>query len=203
MNREKLMEISAKLVKELRDKTGAGMMDCKKALSEAEGDMEKAVEILRKRGIAKAEKKATREVKDGLIHAYIHPGGKLGVLVEVNCETDFVARNDNFQEFVHNLSMHIAASNPQSIDRESLPQDIVGREMRIYKEQAAESGKPEHIIEKIAQGKMEKFYSEAVLLEQPYIRDPEKSVKEYLTEVIARIGENISIRRFARYQIGD
>ncbi|UCF63632.1 MAG: translation elongation factor Ts [bacterium] len=197
------MEITAKMVKELRDKTGAGMMDCKSALSDAKGDMEKAVEILRKKGIAKAEKKASREVKDGLIHAYIHPGGKLGVLVEVNCETDFVAKNEDFQEFVHNLSMHIAASNPLGIDRESLPGDIVEKELRIYKEQAAESGKPEHIAEKIATGKMEKFYAESVLLEQPYIRDPEKNVKEYLTEVIARIGENISIRRFVRYQIGD
>lgn len=197
------MEITAKMVKELRDKTGAGMMDCKSALSDAKGDMEKAVEILRKKGIAKAEKKASREVKDGLIHAYIHPGGKLGVLVEVNCETDFVAKNEDFKEFVHNLSMHIAASNPLGIDRESLPGDIVEKELRIYKEQAAESGKPEHIAEKIATGKMEKFYAESVLLEQPYIRDPEKNVKEYLTEVIARIGENISIRRFVRYQIGD
>ncbi len=197
------MEITAKMVKELRDKTGAGMMDCKSALSDAKGDMEKAVEILRKKGIAKAEKKASREVKDGLIHAYIHPGGKLGVLVEVNCETDFVAKNEDFQEFVHNLSMHIAASNPLGIDRESLPGDTVEKELRIYKEQAAESGKPEHIAEKIATGKMEKFYAESVLLEQPYIRDPEKNVKEYLTEVIARIGENISIRRFVRYQIGD
>jgi elongation factor Ts len=197
------MEITAKMVKELRDKTGAGMMDCKSALSDAKGDMEKAVEILRKKGIAKAEKKASREVKDGLIHAYIHPGGKLGVLVEVNCETDFVAKNEDFQEFVHNLSMHIAASNPLGIDRESLPSDIVAKELRIYKEQAAESGKPEHIVEKIATGKLEKFYTESVLLEQAYIRDPEKSVKDYLTEVIAKIGENISIRRFVRYQIGD
>jgi elongation factor Ts len=197
------MEISAKTVKELREKTGAGMMDCKNALKESGGDMEKAVEILRKKGIAKAEKKASREVKDGLIHAYIHPGDKLGVLVEVNCETDFVAKTDEFKDFVHNLAMHIAASNPISIDRETMPQDVVDREMRIYKEQAAESGKPENILEKIATGKMEKFYAENVLLEQAYIRDPEKSIKDYLTEVIAKIGENISVRRFVRYQIGD
>jgi len=197
------MEISAKTVKELREKTGAGMMDCKNALKESGGDMEKAVEILRKKGIAKAEKKASREVKDGLIHAYIHPGDKLGVLVEVNCETDFVAKTDEFKDFVHNLAMHIAASNPISIDRETIPQDVVDREMRIYKEQAAESGKPENILEKIATGKMEKFYAENVLLEQAYIRDPEKSIKDYLTEVIAKIGENISVRRFVRYQIGD
>jgi elongation factor Ts len=197
------MEISAKTVKELREKTGAGMMDCKNALKESGGDMEKAVEILRKKGIAKAEKKASREVKDGLIHAYIHPGDKLGVLVEVNCETDFVAKTDEFKDFVHNLAMHIAASNPISIDRETMPKDVVDREMRIYKEQAAESGKPENILEKIATGKMEKFYAENVLLEQAYIRDPEKSIKDYLTEVIAKIGENISVRRFVRYQIGD
>lgn len=196
------MEITAKLVKELRDKTGAGMMDCKNALKEAGGDMEKAVEILRKKGIAKAEKKASREAKDGLIEAYIHPGGKLGVLVEVNCETDFVANTDDFKEFVHNLAMHIAATNPIAIDRENVPQEIVEREMRIYKEQAQESGKPEHIVEKIATGKMEKFYSEKVLLEQAYIRDPEKTIKDYLTEVVAKLGENVTIRRFVRFQIG-
>ena len=182
------MEISAQTVKELREKTGAGMMDCKNALKESGGDMEKAVEILRKKGIAKAEKKASREVRDGLIHAYIHPGDKLGVLVEVNCETDFVAKTDEFKDFVHNLAMHIAASNPISIDRETVPKDIVVREMRIYKEQAAESGKPENILEKIATGKMEKFYAENVLMEQAYIRDPEKSIKDYQPEVIAKIG---------------
>lgn len=197
------MDISAKMVKELRDKTGAGFMDCKSALTEAKGDTEKAIEVLRKKGIAKAEKKASREVKDGLIHAYIHPGGKLGVIVEVNCETDFVAKNEDFKNFVHNLSMHIAASNPLAIDRENIPKDLVENELRLYKEQAAESGKPEHIIDKIATGKLEKFFSESVLLEQAYIRDPEKTVKDYLTEVIAKIGENISIRRFNRYQIGD
>ena len=197
------MEISAKTVKELRDKTGVGMMDCKIALKEAAGDIEKAVEILRKKGIAKAEKKSTREVKDGLIHSYIHLGGKLGVLVEVNCETDFVAKTDDFKEFVHNLAMHIAASNPMSIDRENMPEDVIEREKRIYKEQAAESGKPENILEKIADGKLEKFYSENVLLEQAYIRDPEKSVKDYQTEVIAKVGENINIRRFVRFHIGE
>lgn len=197
------MEITAQMVKELRERTGAGMMECKGALSEAKGDMEKAIEILRKKGIAKAEKKASREVKDGLIHSYIHPGGKLGVLVEVNCETDFVAKNEMFREFVHNLAMHIAASNPIAIERAGVPSDVLEREMRIYKEQAAESGKPAHIAEKIATGKLEKFYNENVLLEQPYIRDPEKTVKDYLTEVIAKIGENIIIRRYTRYQIGD
>jgi elongation factor Ts len=198
-----LMEITAQMVKELREQTGAGMMDCKNALKEAKGDMEKAVEILRKKGVAKAEKKASREAKDGLIHAYIHPGGKLGVLVEVNCETDFVAKTDDFLEFVHNVAMHIAASNPMAIEREKVSAEVVDREMRLYKEQAAESGKPENIVEKIATGKLEKFYSEVVLLEQAYIRDPEKTVKEYLTETIAKIGENINIRRFVRYQIGE
>ncbi len=197
------MEIKASQVKELRDKTGAGMMDCKKALMEAEGDMDKAVEILRKKGIAKAEKKASREAKDGLVEAYIHPGGKLGVLVEVNCETDFVANTADFKEFVHNLAMHIAASNPLAIDRESIPEEVVEKEMRIYREQAIESGKPEHIVEKIATGKLEKFYSENVLLEQAYIRDPEKTIKDYLTEMVAKLGENISIRRFVRFQIGE
>lgn len=197
------MEITAQMVKELRERTGAGMMECKGALSEVKGDMEKAIEILRKKGIAKAEKKASREVKDGLIHSYIHPGGKLGVLVEVNCETDFVAKNVLFQEFVHNLAMHIAASNPIAIERTGVPADVLEREMRIYKEQAAESGKPAPIAEKMAAGKLEKFYNENVLLEQPYIRDPEKTVKDYLTEVIAKIGENIIIRRYTRYQIGD
>jgi len=197
------MEITAKMVKELRDKTGAGMMDCKNALTEAKGDMDKSVEILRKKGIAKAEKKASREAKDGLIHSYIHPGGKLGVLVEVSCETDFVAKTDDFKEFVHNLSMHIAASNPIAIDRESLPKDVVEKELRLYQEQAAESGKPAQIAEKIATGKMEKYYSEVVLLEQSYIRDPEKTVKDFLTEAVSKMGENINIRRYVRFQIGD
>ncbi len=197
------MEISALTVKELREKTGAGIMDCKNALKEANGDMEKAVEILRKKGIAKAEKKASREVKDGLVHAYIHPGGKLGVLVEVNCETDFVAKTEDFQQFVHNLSMHIAASNPMAIDRDTMPQDVVDREIRIYRDQAKESGKPDSIAEKIATGKLEKFYSENVLLEQPYIRDPDITVKDYLTNVVAKIGENIHIRRYVRYHIGE
>jgi elongation factor Ts len=165
--------------------------------------MDKAVEILRKKGVAKAEKKAAREAKDGLIHSYIHPGGKLGVLVEVNCETDFVAKTDDFKEFVHNLSMHIAASNPIAIDRESLPKDVVEKELRLYQEQAAESGKPAQIAEKIATGKMEKYFSEVVLLEQSYIRDPEKTVKDFLTEAVSKMGENINIRRYVRFQIGD
>ncbi len=195
--------ITAAMVKELREKTGAGMMDCKKALQESDGDIDKAVELLRKKGIAKAEKKASREVKDGLVEAYIHAGGKLGVLVEVNCETDFVAKTEDFQTFVHNVAMQIAATNPIAISREEVPADIIEKEINIYKEQAKSAGKPEHIIEKIAQGKLDKFYAESVLLEQAYIRDPEKSVKDYLTEIIAKLGENITIRRFARFRIGD
>ncbi|RMF58332.1 MAG: translation elongation factor Ts [Calditrichaeota bacterium] len=195
--------ITAAMVKELREKTGAGMMDCKKALTEADGDMEKAVEFLRKKGIAKAEKKASREVKDGLVEAYIHAGGKLGVLVEVNCETDFVAKTEDFQNFVHNVAMQIAATNPIAITREEVPSELIEKELNIYKAQAKEAGKPDHIIEKIAMGKMEKFYSENVLLEQAYIRDPEKTVKDYMTEIIAKLGENITIRRFARFRIGD
>ncbi len=195
--------ITATMVKELREKTGAGMMDCKKALQESEGDIDKAIELLRKKGIAKAEKKASREVKDGLVEAYIHAGGKLGVLVEVNCETDFVAKTEDFQTFVHNVAMQIAATNPIAVSREEVPADVIEKELNIYKEQAKSSGKPEHIVEKIAQGKLDKFFAESVLMEQAYIRDPEKSVKDYLTEIIAKLGENITIRRFARFRIGD
>ncbi len=198
-----MANITAQMVKELREMTGAGMMDCKNALVEADGDMEKAVEILRKKGIAKAEKKAGRETKDGLVEAYIHAGGKLGVLVEVNCETDFVANTDDFKTFVRNVAMQIAATNPIAISREDVPEDVVNREKEIYREQALSSGKPEHIVDKIAEGKLEKFFAENVLLEQAYIRDPEKTIKDYLTETIAKLGENITIRRFARFRIGE
>ena len=198
-----MANITAAMVKDLRDRTGAGMMDCKKALQDTDGDIEKAVEFLRKKGIAKAEKKSSREVKDGTVTSYIHAGGKLGVLVEVNCETDFVAKTDDFQDFSRNLAMHIAASDPASVTREEIPEYIVNKELEIYKDQAKDSGKPEHIIEKIATGKLEKFYSERVLLEQAYIREPDKTIKDYLTEVIAKLGENITIRRFARFKIGD
>ena len=198
-----MANITAAMVKELRDKTGAGMMDCKKALQEVDGDLEKAVDFLRKKGIAKAEKKASREAKDGLVEAYIHAGGKLGVIVEVNCETDFVAKTDDFKDFVRNVAMHVAASNPQGVSREDIDAEVVAKEIEIYKDQAKDSGKPEHIIEKIAEGKLEKFYSENVLLEQAYIRDPDKSIKDYLTETIAKLGENIAIQRFARFRIGD
>ncbi len=198
-----MAEITAAMVKQLRDKTGAGMMDCKKALQEAEGDFDKAVEILRKRGIAKAAKRADREANEGVVAAYIHPGSKLGVLVEVNCETDFVANTDDFKEFAKNIAMHIAASNPLAVKREDLDQEALNKEKEIYREQALAQGKPEHIVDKIVEGRLEKYYSEVCLLEQPYVKDPDKTIKDLLTEVIAKVGENITIKRFARFRIGE
>ena len=197
------MSIDAKHVKILREKTGAGMMDCKRALEETKGDLEKAVDHLRKTGIAKAEKKGTRETKEGLVYSYIHAGGRLGVLVEVNCETDFVAKTDGFQELVHNLSMQIAATNPQALDRESLTEDVVAREKNIYTEQAQSSGKPADIIEKMVEGRINKFYQEVCLMEQTYIKNPDKKVKDLITESIASLGENISINRYIRFAIGE
>jgi len=198
-----MAEITAAMVKELREKTGAGMMDCKKALQEAEGDFEKAVELLRKKGIAKAAKRAEREANEGVVTAYIHPGSKLGALVEINCETDFVAKTDDFQEFAKNIAMHIAASNPLAVSREDLDQTILEKEKEIYREQALASGKPEHIVDKIVEGRLEKYFSEVCLLEQPYVKDPDKTIKELLTETIAKVGENINIKRFARFRIGE
>jgi elongation factor Ts len=198
-----MANISAQVVKELREKTGAGMMDCKRALEESEGEIEKAIEILRKKGIAKAEKKASREVKDGLIEAYIHAGGKLGTLIEVNCETDFVAKTEDFKEMVRNLAMQIAATNPIAVERDAVSKNIVEKEMEIYRAQAKESGKPDNIIDKIAEGKLEKFFIENVLLEQAYVRNPEISIRDYVNETIAKLGENITIKRFARFRIGD
>ncbi len=198
-----MAEISAAMVKQLRDKTGAGMMDCKKALQEADGDFDKAIEILRKKGIAKAAKRADREAKEGVVTAYIHPGNKLGVLVEVNCETDFVANTDDFQAFAKNIAMHIAASNPLAIRREDLDQEALNKEKEIYREQALASGKPEHIVDKIVEGRIEKYYSEVCLLEQPYVKDPDKTVQDLVTETIAKVGENITIKRFARFRIGE
>ena len=197
------MTIDAKLVKLLRDKTGAGMMDCKKALVESDGDLEKAVDYLRKTGISKAEKKGLRETKDGLVYSYIHTGGRLGVLLELNCETDFVAKTDDFSDLGHNFSMQIAATNPIAIDRESIADDIVDREKDIYKEQAKAEGKPDAIIEKMVEGRLNKFFQENCLLEQAYIKDPDKKVKDLLTETIATLGENISIKRFVRFAIGE
>ncbi len=198
-----MAEITAAMVKELRDKTGAGMMDCKKALQEAGGDFDKAVELLRKKGIAKAAKRAEREANEGVVTAYIHPGSKLGVLVEVNCETDFVAKTDDFQEFAKNIAMHIAASSPLAVKREDLDQEVIEKEKQLYREQALESGKPEHIVDKIVEGRLEKYFSEVCLLEQPYVKDPDKTIKDLLTETIARVGENITIKRFARFRIGE
>ena len=197
------MNISASMVKELRGKTGAGMMDCKRALEKTDGDIDKAVEYLRKQGIASAAKRSQRETKEGLIFSYIHPGDRLGVLIEVNSETDFVARTDEFRELTKNLAMQVAAASPLAITREDLPRDLVEGEREIYRAQAKESGKPDNIVERIVDGKMEKFYQEVCLLEQPFIKDPEKSVKDIIIEAIAKIGENISVKRFVRYRIGE
>jgi elongation factor Ts len=197
------MEISSQLVKDLRQRTGAGVMDCKAALIEATGDMEGAIEYLRRKGLATAAKKAGRIATDGLVSAYIHAGGKIGVLVEVNCETDFVARTDDFQAFVKNIAMHIAAANPQYIRREEIPSEILEREKRIYRTQALDSGKPEKVIDKIVEGKLERFYSEVCLLEQTYVKDSDLTIKDVLDALIGKIGENIAIRRFARFQLGE
>ena len=198
-----IMSIDAKLVKKLRDKTSAGMMDCKKAIVESEGDFEKAVDHLRKSGIAKAEKKGIRETKDGLVHSYIHAGGQLGVLLEINCETDFVAKTEGFSDLAHNLSMQIAATNPLAIDREGVSESILKREKDIYIEQAKSSGKPDDIIEKMVNGRLNKFYQENCLMEQVFIKDPDKRVQDLVTESIAMLGENISISRYIRFAIGE
>ena len=197
------MSIDAKIVKELRDKTGAGMMDCKRALVETNGNLEKAVEALRKAGVAKAEKKGTRSAQDGLVYSYIHHGGRLGVLVEVNCETDFVAKTDGFKELVHNLAIQIAATNPVSVSREQVPEELVKSEQDIYTEQAKYSKKPDKVIEKIVAGKMDKYFQEICLLEQPFIKDPDKIVKDLIIESIATLGENISLGRYIRYAVGE
>jgi len=197
------MEISMDLVKDLRQRTGAGVMDCRTALQEAKGNVEGAIDYLRRKGLATAAKKAGRIATDGLVSSYIHAGGKIGVLVEINCETDFVARTDDFQTFVKNMAMQIAAANPQYIRREEVPGEVLEKERQIYRTQAMESGKPEKVIDKIVDGKMERFYSEACLLEQTYIKDSDQTVREVLEAMIAKIGENISIRRFARFQLGE
>jgi len=195
--------ITAAMVKELRDKSGVGMMDCKKALQESEGDFEKALDVLRKKGIAKAAKRADRVAKEGVVASYIHPGDKLGVLVEINCETDFVANTDNMKSFAHNVAMHIAASSPLAIRREELDQTEIAKETEIYKDQARSTGKPEHILDKIVEGRIEKYYAEVCLLEQAFVKDPDKAIQELLTETISNVGENVSIKRFARFRIGE
>ena len=197
-----MVNISAAMVKELREKTNAGMMDCKKALQECSGDMDKAVQWLRQKGLAVAAKRAGRATSEGVIQSYIHAGNKLGVLVEVNCETDFVAKTDQFVQFARDLAMHIAASNPICIRREEAPEELLKKEKELFEKQAREQGKPDHIIEKIVTGRLEKFYKEICLLEQPFVKDPDKTIQDLLNELIASIGENISIRRFARFQVG-
>jgi len=197
------MSIDAKLVKILRDKTGAGMMDCKRALVETSGDLDKAVDHLRKSGVAKAEKKGVRETKEGLVYSYIHAGGRLGVLLELNCETDFVANTDGFIELAHNLAMQIAATNPVSLDRDSIDEAIVVREKDIFMEQAKSQGKPDNIIEKMVEGRINKFYQESCLMDQTYIKDPDKKVYDLITETISTLGENISINRYIRFAIGE
>jgi elongation factor Ts len=198
-----MAEISAKLVKDLREKTGAGMMDCKEALVASAADMTKAVEFLRKKGLATAQKRAGRATSEGTLAAYVHMGGKLGVMVEVNSETDFVAKNDQFQEFAKNIAMHIAASNPLGIRPEDVPPEVVAKEREIYAAQAQETGKPEKVIEKIVEGKLKKFFEDNCLLQQRYVRNPDITVGDLLNDLIAKIGENISIRRFVRFQVGD
>jgi len=198
-----MAEISANAVKELREKTGAGMMDCKKALAEAGGDAAKAEELLRKKGLSAAAKKAGRVASEGAVASYIHMGGKIGVLVEVNCETDFVARTDGFQALVKDIAMHIAAANPLYVKREDVPPEVVEKELDIARAQAREQKKPEPIIEKIAQGKVDKYYKDVVLLEQAFVKDDKRTMKEVITDAVAKIGENIQVRRFARFVLGE
>lgn len=197
------MEISSKLVKELRDKTGAPMMDCKKALEKAIGDLDKALDYLREHGMAKASEKAGRMTREGLIYSYIHPGEKLGVLLEINCETDFVARTDDFRSLAKDIAMQVAATNPLAIKREEIPANLLEKEKEIYKAQALQEGKPEKILEKIVQGKLEKFFQESCLLEQPFIKDEDRSVKQRIDETIAKLGENITVKRFVRFRLGE
>ncbi|HSM50213.1 MAG TPA: translation elongation factor Ts [Thermoanaerobaculia bacterium] len=197
------MQVTAQMVKELRERTGAPMMDCKAALGEAGGDSEKAVDLLRKKGLASAAKKAGRIASEGAVGSYIHGGGKLGVLVEVNCETDFVARTPDFQELIHDIAMHIAASDPRYASRDEVPSDVLERERAIYREQALASGKPPAVVEKMIEGKLEKYFAESVLIEQPFVKNPDLTVGQLLAEKVAKIGENIKVRRFVRFKLGE
>ena len=197
------MEITASLVKELREKTGVGMMRCKKALTDTKGDLAEAEKLLRKEGAASAAKKSTRATGEGQVGSYIHTGGKIGVLIEINCETDFAARSDDFQALLHGLAMHIAATGPQVVSRDEADEKTLADEREIARDQALKSGKPEKIMDKIVEGKIEKWYSENVLLEQPYVKDPDKTVQQLVTDAVNRIGENIQVRRFARFVLGD
>ena len=198
-----MAEITAAMVKDLRESTGAGMMDCKKALVATEGDMEKAVDFLREKGLSAAAKKSGRITAEGLVEAYIHAGGKIGVLVEVNCETDFVAKTDQFKSLVRDIAMQIAASRPEYVGKEEVPESLVAKEKEILAAQALNEGKPEQIIQKMVEGRIEKFYKDICLLEQPFIKDSDKTVRQLITEKIATIGENISVRRFVRYELGE
>ncbi len=195
--------VTAELIKTLREKTGAGMMDCKKALTETNGDLEKATVYLREKGLASAAKKSSRTTAEGAVGSYIHMGGKIGVLVEVNCETDFVAKNTQFQNFVKDIAMHIAASNPSYVSKEDVPEEVIQKEREILKHQAVNEGKPENIAEKMVEGRIGKLYKEICLLEQPFVKQPDMTISDYIKENIAVIGENISIRRFTRYQMGE
>jgi elongation factor Ts len=197
------MELNATVVKELREKTGAGFLDCKKALAETGGNLEKAVDYLRQKGLAAAAKKADRVAADGAVGAYVHPGGKIGVLVEINCQTDFVARTTEFQTLLKDMAMQIAAANPRYVKREDVSVDEIEKEREIYRGQALESGKPEKVVEKIVEGKMERFYSEVCLLEQAFIKDPDRKVSDTINDAITRLGEKIEVRRFTRYHLGE
>lgn len=197
------MAVTAEMVKQLRDKTGAGMMDCKRALTDADGDMERASEILREKGLASASKKAGRVAAEGLVESYIHGAGRIGVLVEVNCETDFVGKNEDFKALVKDIAMHIAASNPQYVRREEVPADVVEKEREILKNQTLNEGKPANIVDKIVEGRIDKFHKDICLMEQMFVKEPDKSIEQLVKEKIAQIGENISIRRFARFVVGE
>lgn len=196
------MAISAELVKDLRQQSGGGILDCKQALTETNGNLERAIEFLRKKGLAMAAKKKGRATSEGSIGSYIHPGGKIGVMVEINCETDFVAKTDEFQALVKDIAMHIAAVNPQYLSTEDIPQEVIDKEKEIFSSQAKESGKPEKIIDRIVEGKLEKFYGETCLLEQSFVKELDQTIKDILAAAVAKLGENISIRRFERYQLG-
>jgi elongation factor Ts len=196
------MAVTTGMVKELREKTGAGMMDCKRALSETDGNLEKAIDYLRQKGLSEAAKRTGRTTTEGVIGSYIHPGGKIGVLVEVNCESDFVARTEEFQALVKDLAMHVAASNPLHLRREDVPEEVIAREKKIYEVQAKEGGKPEKIVERIVQGKLEKFFQEVCLLEQPFVKDQDINVQQLISSLVAKLGENIMVRRFQRFQLG-
>ncbi len=198
-----MAEISAAMVKELREKTGSGIMDCKKALKESDGDVAQALDFLRKKGLAAAAKRSARATSEGTVMSYIHMGGKIGVMVEVNCETDFVAKNEDFQAFAKDVAMHIAAVNPAGLAPEDIPEEVVAKEREIYRERALEQGKPENIVDKIVEGQVQKFYKDSCLMSQAYVKNPQITIEDYTKEVIGKMGENIRVRRFVRYQLGE